>query len=415
VRRGTNLLAVAGYNQTVVLDSIRRSVDGMSRVELAGTTGLSAQTVSNVSRRLLDQGLIREAGTQIDGPGKPRTILQLEPRSGYAIGVHMDPAVVTCVLLDLEGSVVAHSRTRTTLSADAHETVAKTALAVDTLIATSAVSRERVLGLGVAAPGPIDSERGVLVRPPLILNWSNFPVRDSLSAATGLPVLVAKDVTAAAVAERWTNTVAPSRNFAFVYYGTGIGVGLVLNDEVYTGASQNAGDIGHVQVDPDGSLCDICGRRGCFGESVRPYRLVKLAIELGVLAAPADELDFDSVDDMFTKLTMAADRGDAVAQTLIDRSIRNTATFLTNVANLLDIDRIVFGGPFWARVASRYLEKLPAYLRELTTNNLIHSVKVAGCVVGEDVAAVGAACLVLDETFSPHSSRLLIRSGGAGA
>jgi DNA-binding Lrp family transcriptional regulator len=150
VRRGTNLPAVAGFNQTVVLDAIRRSVNGMSRVELVGATGLSAQTVSNVSRRLLNQGVIREAGKQIDGPGKPRTILQIEPRGGYAIGVHMDPAVITCVLLDLEGSVVAHSRMRTPPSGDANETVAKTVLAVEALIATSTVERERVLGLGVA-------------------------------------------------------------------------------------------------------------------------------------------------------------------------------------------------------------------------------------------------------------------------
>jgi predicted NBD/HSP70 family sugar kinase len=407
VRRGTNLPAVAGFNQTVVLDAIRRSVNGMSRVELVGATGLSAQTVSNVSRRLLNQGVIREAGKQIDGPGKPRTILQIEPRGGYAIGVHMDPAVITCVLLDLEGSVVAHSRMRTPPSGDANETVAKTVLAVEALIATSTVERERVLGLGVAVPGPIDADRGVVVSPPLILSWSNFHVGEALGKATGLPVLIAKDVTAAVVAERWTNLDAPSRNFIFVYYGTGVGVGLVLNDEVYTGSSQNAGDVGHVMVDTDGPLCS-CGRRGCFGELVRPFRLVQRAIELDVFSAPQGDLDLDLVDDMFTKLVAAANRGEAAAERVLDRSVQNTATFLVTVANLLDIDRIVFGGPFWGRVKSRYLDQLPSRMRNLNMDGLIHPVEITGCVVGDDVAAVGAACLVLDGTFSPRSSQLLI-------
>lgn len=406
MRRGTNLPAVAGFNQTVVLDVIRRSADGMSRVELVGATGLSAQTVSNVSRRLLNQGVIREAGKQIDGPGKPRTILQIEPRGGYAIGVHMDPTVITCVLLDLEGSVVAHSRMRTPPSGDANETVAKTVLAVEALIATSTVERERVLGLGVAVPGPIDADRGVVVSPPLILTWNNFHVGEALGKATGLPTLIAKDVTAAVVAERWTNLDAPSRNFIFVYYGTGVGVGLVLNDEVYAGSSQNAGDVGHVMVDIDGPLCS-CGRRGCFGELVSPLRLVQRAIEMEVFSAQSDP-DLDLVDEMFTKLAAAANRGEAAAVGLLDRSVQNTATFLVTVANLLDVDRIVFGGPFWGRVKSRYLDQLPTRMRDLNMDVLIHPVEIAECVVGDDVAAVGAACLVLDGTFSPRSSQLLI-------
>jgi CRP-like cAMP-binding protein len=87
VRRGTNLLAVGGFNQAVILDRIRRSPQGMSRVELAETTGLSAQTISNVSRRLLESGLIREGEKKNVGPGKPRTILHLDPTGMYAVGV----------------------------------------------------------------------------------------------------------------------------------------------------------------------------------------------------------------------------------------------------------------------------------------------------------------------------------------
>jgi predicted NBD/HSP70 family sugar kinase len=93
---------------------------------------------------------------------------------------------------------------------------------------------------------------------------------------------------------------------------------------------------------------------------------------------------------------------------VLDRSVQNTATFLVTVANLLDIDRIVFGGPFWGRVKSRYLDQLPSRMRDLNMDGLIHPVEITGCVVGDDVAAVGAACLVLDGTFSPRSSQLLI-------
>ena len=123
--RGPNLPAIAAFNETVVLDAVRRSPDGLSRVELAARTGLSAQTVTNVTRRLLQQGLIREAGKQSEGsPGKPRTILRLNPAGAYAVGVHLDPTVIACVLLDLEGSVVAHVHRPSPPDGDAVSTLA---------------------------------------------------------------------------------------------------------------------------------------------------------------------------------------------------------------------------------------------------------------------------------------------------
>ncbi|WP_223693164.1 ROK family transcriptional regulator [Leifsonia poae] len=414
--RGANLPVIAAFNETVLLDAIRRSEGGLSRVELARKTGLSAQTVTNVSRRLLAQGLIREGGSrQIDGPGKPRTMLLLEPTGSYAIGVHLDPTVITCVLLDLESTVVEHTRRHSPVSGDAAETVALAVDAVTELLEISGVDRGRVSGIGVAAPGPIDAETGVVVRPPLVPGWTDFHLRDELTAATGLPTLVAKDVTAAAVAERWRDPAGASGNFAFVYYGTGVGVGLVLANDVYTGASQNAGDVGHSIVDPTGPPC-FCGRRGCYGESVRPHRLVLSAIRDGVIAAPdgvlvtpgADGpeavLDVETVDELFTELVRAADDGDAAAERILDRSVRNTAIYVSNLAALLDIDRVVFGGPTWSRVEQRYLRLLPLRLAEADMGILTHPVSISSSAVGDDVAAVGAACLVLDSTFSPRAT-----------
>jgi predicted NBD/HSP70 family sugar kinase len=415
VPKGANLPAIAAFNETVVLDAVRRSEGGLSRVELAAVTGLSAQTVTNVTRRLLLQGLIREAGKQSEGsPGKPRTLLRLDPAGAYAVGVHLDPTVITCVLLDLEGEVVEHTRRPSPPDGDAKATLAVILEAIRAVLAAPGVDPARIIGVGVAAPGPIDAETGVVVRPPLIPGWNDFHLRDELTAATGLPSLVAKDVISAAVAERWHDPAGASKDYAFIYYGTGAGIGLVLGGEVYTGSSENAGDAGHVLVDPGGALC-ACGRRGCWGESIRPQRLVMQGLWAGVLEPPGGgqvvegvdvDLDVEVVDTLFTQLTTAADAGDERAAAIVDRSIRNTAFYLSNLAALLDIDRVVFGGPSWARVEGRYLAQLPARMAEIDMDILTHPVLLQGTAVGEDVAAVGAACLVLDETFSPRVGRL---------
>lgn len=413
--KGANLPAIAAFNETVVLDAVRRSEGGLSRVELAAATGLSAQTVTNVTRRLLVQGLIREAGKQSEGsPGKPRTLLRLDPAGAYAVGVHLDPTVITCVLLDLEGEVVEHTRRPSPPDGDAKATLAVILDAIRAVLAAPGLDPARIIGVGVAAPGPIDAETGVVVRPPLIPGWNDFHLRDELTAATGLPSLVAKDVISAAVAERWHDPAGASKDYAFIYYGTGAGIGLVLGGEVYTGSTENAGDAGHVLVDPGGALC-ACGRRGCWGESVRPQRLVMQGLWAGLLEPPGGgevidgvdiDLDVEVVDTLFTQLTAAADAGDERAAAIVDRSIRNTAFYLSNLAALLDIDRVVFGGPSWARVEQRFLAQLPARMAEIDMGILTHPVLLQGTAVGEDVAAVGAACLVLDETFSPRVGRL---------
>ncbi len=148
---------------------------------------------------------------------------------------------------------------------------------------------------------------------------------------------------------------------------------------------------------------------------MRVQRLVMQGLWAGVLKPPGGEtvvdgrdldLDVEVVDTLFTQLTAAADAGDERAAAILDRSIRNTAFYLSNLAALLDIDRVVFGGPSWSRVERSYLEQLPARMAEIDMSILTHPVLLQGTAVGEDVAAVGAACLVLDETFSPRVGRL---------
>src|SRR5664280_2873078 len=342
MRRGTNVHALGGFNQTVILDTIRRARDGLSRVEIAERTGLSAQTVSNVSRRLLDAGIIRQGGQLILGVGKPRTILHLDSSSLYAIGVHIDPAVVTYVIVDLAGRIVAHAAKHTPSPARPDRVIAAMLVSIEAIIQTSGVDRSRVLGVGIAAPGPVDLDRGVVLDPPLLEGWHGVALRDALSEATGLLVLLEKDVTAAAVAELWMSKGHERDNFVFFYYGTGVGVGLALGHEAVRGSTNNAGDAGHIMIDPDGPMC-TCGRRGCLGDSVIPRRLVELAIERGLLDAPGRALDSGLVDEYFTKMVSLADTGDTQASLILDEMTWRVAAAIVTIVNLLDVDHVVFG------------------------------------------------------------------------
>ncbi|WP_371403107.1 ROK family transcriptional regulator [Kribbella sp. NBC_00662] len=408
VRRGTNLDRVGGFNDAVVLDAIRRS-DQLSRVELAEVTGLSGQAISNIARRLLDAGLVREAGRlRGAGLGKPRTLLELEPTGQYAVGVHLDPAVVTVVLLDLTGEVVAR-RPVDEYADDPGVLIDGIAKTIEDVIAASGAPRDRVTGVGIAAPGPIDVERGVVVDPPNLSAWHLVPLRDELRERTGLPIVLDKDVTAAASAERWAGQ---GGSFLFFYLGTGVGAGLVIGDEIVRGSSSNVGEIGHVIVDPDGPVC-YCGRRGCVGETSQPRYLVRQAVEAGVLAKGIDIEDRPAVDAAFAQLCASAADGPGVAREIIVALAGRIAKVVEDVANLLDLERVVFGGPHWEQLAPVLGDAVRDALDGRFLVRAVHPFEVAGTALGTDVGAIGAASLVLDQTFSPNPSLLLQSSAVA--
>jgi len=432
-RRGANLPSLGGFNRTVVLDAVRRSRDGLSRVELAARTGLSPQTVSNVTRFLIDAGMIVESGTVVAGRGKPRTILRLEARSRFAVGVHVDPAVVTYVLLDLAGAVVAEATTSTPNAEDPDQVVRTMAAAVDGLVRRSGVAPDSVLGVGIASPGPIDAAAGIVLDPPFLPRWRDVALRDALGDATGYPVLLEKDVTAAAVGEMFLERGAAARDFAFVYFGTGFGVGLVIDHEPVRGSGANAGDAGHIMVD-QGSLAgtaDGDGTRGEVGATVMPDRLVRIALERGIAlgdalpgdGSPGDGLaggrpaapdgggiavDLAAVDRAWDALGAAIAAGDPAAQALAAEIGTVMGRAVVVIVNLLDLDRVVFGGPFWSRISAT---ALPAATAAITGSPILvpkHPVTVVESRRGTDVAAVGAACLVLDAALSPRASTMLI-------
>lgn len=407
LRRGSNLVHVADFNDTVVLDQVRRSHGGISRAELTGATGLAPQTVSDICQRLLDQGLIAETGRTSTGLGRPRRTLELVPSSRYALGIHIDPATITYVLLDLAGGVVAHVSRDTHAVVEPERILGDMVEALDDLASRSGVARDRIVGLGIASPGPIDPIAGVVVDPPHLPLWHRVKLRDRLGAMTGLPVLLDKDVTAAAVAERWAGKAVGASDIAFLYLGTGVGVGLVSGDIVVRGSSDNAGDVGHLIVDSHGPECP-CGERGCLGVVCSPLTQVRQAVAAGVLEpSPADDDQSDALA-RFGQLCRVADDGDARATAILRRAARGMARAVATIADLLDVDLVVCGGPVWEPAAAHYLPVLEDQVSAQFVMRAIHDVRVEGTALGADVAAIGAACLVLDETFAARPSALLL-------
>jgi predicted NBD/HSP70 family sugar kinase len=400
--RGSNLPRLADYNQAVVLDLIRRS-PGRSRADLQRVSGLASQTISNITRRLLDTGMIRESAPGDTSRGRPSIPLAVDPDGACAVGVHVDPARLTILLLDVAGGIRERRELRTPQSPDPDVTTALIASAVEEVLRASGVDRERVLGLGVAVPGPLDVRTGVMIAPPQLPGWRHVRLRADLHAATGLPVLLDKDVTAAATAEL---RATAHGDFLFLYLGTGVGASVVSQGQVLRGVSNNIGEIGDLLVDPAAEDLGWGGRRGGLAAACVPEALVIQAVQAGLMPLP-DLADHLALDDAATLLSELAASGDPAAAALLERSARRVASGIAVLVNFLDVPRVVLGGPTWDRLSAAFLPVVEgAVRRELVVPH--DDFAVVGSAVGEQIAAQGAAELVLDSFLAPHAGVLVM-------
>jgi predicted NBD/HSP70 family sugar kinase len=400
--RGSNLLRLADYNQAVILDLIRRD-SGQSRADLQRNSGLASQTISNITRRLIDTEMIRESEPSDAVRGRPSIPLAINGDGAFAVGVHVDPARLTILLMDVAGEVRHRQQLRMPQATNPGEMTALIAVSTGRLIREAGIDRDRMLGLGIAVPGPLDVRTGVMLDPPQLPRWRDVRLRADLHDATGMPVLLDKDVTASATAEL-RNSANP--DFLYVYLGSGVGASVVTQGQVLRGASNNIGEIGDILVDPTAEDLGWSGRRGGLASACVPEALVIQAVQAGLMTMP-DLTDYLAIDDSFTALSDLAAGGDATASFILDRAARRVAVGIGVLVNFLDVPRVVLGGPDWNRLSGPFLPVLQDAVRdELVVSR--DEFTVEGTSVGEQSAAQGAAELVMDHFLAPRASALIM-------
>jgi predicted NBD/HSP70 family sugar kinase len=272
--------------------------------------------------------------------------------------------------------------------------------------------------VGLACPGPIDQDRGLVLDPPRLLGWEQVPLAKLLEENIGSQVTIDNDATAAAIGERWSGLAKKVGNFVYVYMGTGIGGGLFLSNQVYRGPFRNAAEIGHIAVAPDGPEC-YCGNRGCLEVVACPAAMVAdvrrlLAEESGdggddsgdgsVLSEPYRR-DPDLIDH--DVLCEAAAKGDALARGVVDKVAGYLADVAVSAVNMLDVELMVLGGPALGAVGEIYREAVAEALANRPIARRVHRVAVSLSPAGSDAAAIGAASLVFHRAFAPQLTTLL--------
>ena len=400
MHQGINLPRLGGYNLSVVLDCIRRHPDGVSRVEISKATGLSAQTISGVTRRLLDEGLVQEAGTHNAGMGKPRTLLRTTPLAMLAVGIHIDPVLIHGVVVDLTCQPQGETITATTHDFDPEATVEQIKTMVRELLGDPQLVDSRLAGVGVAAPGPLVD--GVIIDPPTMPTWRNIDLQSPLSEHLECPVFVEKDVICSATGEKWLRRTPD--DFGYLYLGTGVGFGLVAQGEVQLGMTGNIGEIGHLRVASSGAPCPCCGTPGTLGQLTLPESIVREARALGVSSEPAPRHQGE-VGEQFRRLCARADEPSVEA--LFVRLGEHLGAAAATLSDLLDLREIVLGGPYGPLLPEVTLPRLQQVANSRAVLRTARRLTVSPASSPNATESVGAASVVLDRLLSANTRQLV--------
>ena len=281
-----SLSSLRELNRLKVVDFLRITGTA-SRADIARRTGLSRSTVSTLVAELQRRGIVTDHDGEAPGngrPGRPATLLALDPSAGAAVGVDFDHDRVGVAVSDLSRAVLAEAWAPFDVDHDAGGALDLAAEKIDGILDEADLERDRVLGAGMALAGPIDHERGALHRSAVFPGWAGVDAAKELEDRLGVPTYVDNDANCGALAEVTLGAGRNARFAAYVSISSGIGAGMIVDGRPYRGHAGTAGEIGHVVVDPQGPICR-CGNRGCLETLASSQSLVAL-----VQASREDEL-----------------------------------------------------------------------------------------------------------------------------
>ena len=307
----------------------------VSRAEIARSTGLSKQTISEVMRELERDGWVHEDG-QIQGSvGRSAVTYALRPDAAFVLGIDLGGTKLHVALADLQGVTVAES-----IEADAGDggaaVVAQIGRMTDALLQRAGVSAQRLRGGVMGSPGIVEPASGGIVIAPNIPGLDSLDVRAALRARLGIDIAIENDVNLAAIGEHWRGNSRKARTFAFIALGTGIGMGIFADGHLIRGARGAAGEIAYLPL--GGDPYDARGHRfGTLETAIGSAGIIERYTALG--GAPGS-----TVRDVFDRLET-----DEAARITIDEVGRILTTAILAVHSILDPEIIIMGGSIGAR------------------------------------------------------------------
>jgi N-acetylglucosamine repressor len=385
------------HNSQLVLRTVYDR-SAISRSDIARMTGLTPTSVSDLVREIIDAGLIEEVGRGPSTGGKAPILLRVVPRGREVIGLDLDGKAFSGVRVDLRGQIL-RAAERPLDGRDGQDALELVFSLLDELTEWSPAP---LLGIGIGAPGVIDSTTGI-VRWAANLDWSDLPLGSLVAERCETTVNVGNDSQAAALAEYTFGGAPRPDNLVVVKVGQGIGAGIILNGRLYQGDGFGAGEIGHTTVVEDGELCR-CGSLGCLETVASVRAIVARARHLAAHRPASSTLTADPTHIDEAAVVAAFLAGDEVAQTVVEDAARQLGRALAALVGGVNVRRIRIVGSVYA-FGDPWLEIVRREIRSHAMPLLAQETEVEFGQTQEHVVALGAGALLLTRELGLSLSR----------
>ncbi|MEV1026493.1 ROK family transcriptional regulator [Streptomyces sp. NPDC050264] len=384
-----------------------RSGQANTRADLQRATGMSRSTVGLRLDDLNRAGWLRQ-DTGTSTGGRPSHRLAFDPGHAAVIAIDLETRYARAAVLDLAGTVLAEHRAELDIGDGPDRVLDQLARWFPELLAAAGTPAHRVCGIGLSVPGPVDWETGQVVQPPIMPGWDRYPIRERMqeayaqhvgpsmegTEATAVPVFVDNDANLMAFAEQRTSHPDCSA-FVLVKVSTGIGAGVVVNDDIYRGIDGGAGDIGHIRLhDRPDALC-MCGSYGCLAAVASGRALAKGLSDLGLDVTPGADVKALLDQGHPDAVRLARDAGRRVGEVLV------TVVTLLNPGVLMlagDLSGIPFMTGVRELLYQRAMPRTTAHLNVVTSR------------LGEHAGLIGAAAMVVDVLYAPERADARLRA-----
>ena len=318
------------------------------------------------------------------------------PARVLAAGVDLGGTKIYSLIADANGNVLADDRRPTQAAEGSDAVIDRIVASVRQALDEANVDSREIVGLGISTPGPCDPRRGIVTEAPN-LGWSDVPLVDLVSKKLGVPALLENDAAAAAYGEMKFGAGRGKRHILYVTLGTGIGGGIIIDGQIYGGASGAAGEVGHLVLEPDGVACN-CGARGCL-EALASGPAIAREAAAAVTAGRSDVMaKMAAGRELTAELVLeAAQQGDPAAKDVIERAGRYLGLGLVGLLNVFNPEALILGGGLIG-LGDLYLGPAFEAARECGFEQVLADVTMTTAKLGGRSGALGAAALMIDRS-----------------
>jgi glucokinase len=313
----------------------------------------------------------------------------------FTLGVDVGGTKVAAGLVDAKGTIVFHTRVPMPAREDAAAGFAALERAIHAVFDAHPQARTSLAGIGICAPGPLDPIRGVVLNPPNLPCWRNFPLAAEVQRVFQVAAKIDNDANAAALAEAVWGAGIGFRNVFYATLGTGIGTGIVFDRRIYHGRTGSAAEGGHVSIDYNGPRCG-CGKRGCIEALCSGPAIAQRAralLEKSGAPPRMRQLAGANLEQLTAEHVAAAfHAGDALAKEALEATADLLTVWLGNMIDLLEPDVIVFGGGV-AKLMSDFFPRMQSELPKWCINARCCEIPLLLAKYGSDAGIAGAAAL----------------------